>query len=846
MNKKSVLGEEKTNLAIIKDESGIALLMSLGVLSLLIVLSLAFAVRTMNSMKGVKLSQNLVKVRLFDETGFQKMYSILSGEFADPNDEDNLFPATKDGQSQFFEDYSTTLNLGACWYSAGVLAEPAHGEDSLDIDTAMYMTVAGQDYTPDNISSLIPIDADPAERVGWIHILDEAQDHPDNDTPIAARISFIIVDESGKIDPWAVQQPGVAEGGETRIGQNVDEINLDDVVGSTLAGKLTYTADSPKWYSYYNIYKLNAFDIVEADNIRQNLFPHSYDIEAFSTPKDGKMVNKHRFNLGARDDDTNWWDKLGEPPDTDPKIDTILQDAADFEDDNIGGIPWLFVAYDDGGQTDTQIRQVAANIIDYNDDDDIVNVDDTASPIATSDWDGMYTNIPTYCGNEKVPYISEIEFSLELDSAGAGGDLDLDARAELINIFSGLALGASGRLTVTTEVSGIDDSGNFTETLTFSWDFSNIFNTTPTSSGDYYHTLAWNGLQNIGGHDSSENISNFTITVISAVLEDDSGPPRNLWDFSVPDVSPVLNPATIGTQTISVEVDDPRYNLHSTEWLWRDWDAGNTIGAVNTNFRLHDALLTEKDQEPATVTEPWQVSTNFIRNAPMNSLWELGAIHRGAPWQTINLKTSNVVSAGQLDEAVFGNYDDGDAYILSQVKLSNDTEVIGRININTYNQSVLEALFEGIMVGNDYNNVDPGDAVPLSDTNAGTIATQILQENGTAAGVGRPFLFRGEIAEVDELANMSGIAVDKRDTDREQEEIIGKMVTLTTVRSNYFTAIITSQIVKDMIQGYKGGSRGIFDEGIDEVIAEQRLLTVLYRDALTKEFKLIRYEYLDQ
>ena len=87
--------------SLMEDDSGIALLMSLGVLSILIVLSLSFALTTMNSMKSVELSQELVKARLFDESGFQKVYGQLAVDFFNQTfpDED-LFPATKTNQSQ--------------------------------------------------------------------------------------------------------------------------------------------------------------------------------------------------------------------------------------------------------------------------------------------------------------------------------------------------------------------------------------------------------------------------------------------------------------------------------------------------------------------------------------------------------------------------------------------------------------------------------------------------------------------------------------------------------------------------------------------------------------------------
>ena len=835
-----------------QDESGIALLMSLGVLSLLIVLSLSFAVRTMNSMKGVQLSQDLVKVRLFDETGFQKVYALLSGNFADPNFPENIFPATLGDQLQYIgpKDHpgvfdSTVFGVSdwknrAYWFSVGL--DKDGNPDRSGIDDGLHVQIAGKNYTPPTAFTSMLTTTDPDNQFGWMHILDESQDYPDNDTPITARIAFLIVDESGKVDPWAVRKAGTAEGGEVRLGQDVDELNLEHIVSATLAGKLSYETDSPKWSSFYSMYKTiqttSALTDAEVESIQQNLFPFSYDIEAFSEPvtvgSSTAMVNKHRFNLGSRPSSPDWWDTLAAP-----KIDTILQSATDFDGTNSGGIPWLSIPYNTTG-TDTelvnQIAQIAANIIDYCDDDSNIGTDISQ---ATSDWDGVsLTNIPTYCGNEKVPYISEIKFKLTFTNPTS---LKLAAQAELINVFEGEMLNASGTLVATVNVSGTS-TGTIDDNLAFYWTLTDEFNNTPSSPADYYVDLGMSNDQTIGSYDTSSGIANdITITVISAVLRDTAG---NLWDFSVSDASTEID--ATGTHFITVEVDDPRYNLDSSQWLWQAWDAGDSIGSVNTNFRLHDATLTEKDEEPNTVTEPWQVSTNFIRNAPMNSLWELGAIHRGAPWQTINLKAYRNLFIQQVDEEGIDDYVDGDANILNEVKLSEDEEVIGRVNSNTYNSTVLEALFENILVGRDYDNGDLGATTTLGDNTEHTdLATEVLAMNGTNGGT--TFRFRGEIAKVADLSDGADGAVNiPQTTDRAQEEIIGKMVSLTTVRQNYFTAIITSQIVKDMIEGYKGGSRGVFDEGIDEVLAEQRLMSVLYRDAITNEFQVIRYEYLDQ
>ena len=66
----------------------------------------------------------------------------------------------------------------------------------------------------------------------------------------------------------------------------------------------------------------------------------------------------------------------------------------------------------------------------------------------------------------------------------------------------------------------------------------------------------------------------------------------------------------------------------------------------------------------------------------MQSPWELGFIHRGAAWQTINLKAYNS-DEGVATDAGGNAYSDGDANILDQIKMSSQTETYGKVNINT-------------------------------------------------------------------------------------------------------------------------------------------------------------------
>ena len=120
------------------------------------------------------------------------------------------------------------------------------------------------------------------------------------------------------------------------------------------------------------------------------------------------------------------------------------------------------------------------------------------------------------------------------------------------------------------------------------------------------------------------------------------------------------------------------------------WADGTKIG---------DHKDTEETDDPA-----WQgddkgkhISTAVIRNAPMRSPWELGFIHRGIPFQTINLKKAGGIDGGTAlddvahDAANFANwtegrgtrYEYGDAGILDQIKMTEFNKSYGKIDMRS-------------------------------------------------------------------------------------------------------------------------------------------------------------------
>jgi hypothetical protein len=294
---------------------------------------------------------------------------------------------------------------------------------------------------------------------------------------------------------------------------------------------------------------------------------------------------------------------------------------------------------------------------------------------------------------------------------------------------------------------------------------------------------------------------------------------------------------------VNLEVDDPRQNHETSDWKWSEDVVAGTDGT--TNSITEPAPATPHDQETGAV-DPWDVSTAYIRDDSMKSLWELGAIHRNKAWQTLNLKSFNESSITTLG---LSTYSLGDANILAQVKLSSDNYHHGAINLNSHRPSVLAGLLVGLSLGDSYDTptgsgttiTHPQAQAIIGNSAIAATVGQWLYENGSA-GIIVPMHSRGGLGRIKSLSNGSVIP---QTNDRAREEIIGKIAGIGSVRANFFTVILTTQTIKDLPTGVKGGVQGQYEAGVDRVLAEQRTLFQLYRDALSNKFRIIHFEYID-
>ncbi|MBO7534397.1 MAG: hypothetical protein J6T46_10445, partial [Victivallales bacterium] len=300
-------------------------------------------------------------------------------------------------------------------------------------------------------------------------------------------------------------------------------------------------------------------------------------------------------------------------------------------------------------------------------------------------------------------------------------------------------------------------------------------------------------------------------------------------------------------------------------------------GEDNSNFKAAvDDLknkLDNKDWEHDVTFEASNTrsfSTAYIRNAPMQSLWELGAIHRGAPYQTINLKKFKDPNESEGPEdpslpsgsgSTVGKYSGGDAAILDYVKIGPLRFAKGRVNANTRNLGAIDLLLKDIEEETyDGEDLPSGDSVKY---NLNIDEDDLMDTDKYPASFNRGV-----------MANLLFDMLDSDvKSDRDAEALIGKTAGLLTTRLDTYSVYIVAEALREMRDipddttfdaikdtlinpvKVKHYLRKADDKYFDQddvktsycsIMGVQRMLVQLVRDAWRNEIKVERVQYLEK
>lgn len=816
-------------------ERGVALLLTLGILSLLLIVAMSFAFSTRTERMAAGVNADIVKARLLCESGLEQvMGAIRAACAANPT----VYPGTR-----FFADPGDFAGGNTNpWRGRRYL--PSMGFYSvIDVESSLAVDMGTCTFTP-----LWPIIPSGVNKASYTNIYDT--------TELIGRLAYVVIDNAGMIDPGAVVSATANEalGQETVLGRNPQEIQLGAIPGISAGVADGFRSSMPangRWYSYYHMARTlspassgTGANPSDWESCLATLAPQSKSIEAWrETPT--MDTDYCRLDLS----NTNWNAATVAGIKANPA--TIYDGTATTST----SIPWLATLKESVTAADMS-NQVAANLIDYCDANGTATTD-----FALANWPNWplnpaFINPPTasYCGLENAPYINEIAISVTHTEPGPGThNLTINIQVELANIYS------------TANAPSIIVALKFGAPLpppsvpTPPWGYNPMSGTTTLLPGlplavaaNSYGVTAVQQLQCAwGGAPGSPllplNISDIRIWLIPQGLM----APVPILDFaSIGGFAPYAALAVGATVFADAEASDPRCNGRPQDWTRTGFAiaAPSTIGAINSaavpSGRARDDTETVADPKDG-------LSTAFIRNAPPQSLWELGCIHRGEPWRTLNLRRFNNTATAATDKF----YDNGDANILDQVKLSNDNERRGYVNMNSPQAIVWRTLLNGLSAGGSElgfkvgcTYASPGTTgAVMTQAQISSMAAAILAINGTDGGSAQ--INRGALALAPQLSDGSVVT---QNTNRIQEEIIGKLAGLLTTRSNYFTALLVGQSVKDLgtvtglpaspdIRIYAGAPTKTC-----RILAEQRMLVYLSRDVYTNQFAVEQVEYLDR
>lgn len=314
--------------------------------------------------------------------------------------------------------------------------------------------------------------------------------------------------------------------------------------------------------------------------------------------------------------------------------------------------------------------------------------------------------------------------------------------------------------------------------------------------------------------------------------------------------------------------------------------ATNPLGSLTVGEYDLEEVTDPANQGPSQPS----LSTAYIPDSPMESLWELGAIHRAAAWETINLTNAESpdVSGRAISPEDYNNYANkytakgttyqgGDGGILDQVKLTQAVRSYGKIDINMLRSNVLgfDSDFDNIILASLASEIDLKKSYNSSASSNKPSTTTVTQMLSKLNGTSSPFLQRSQLlyhgtASSAEWYNhfiTTETDLNYPKTKAEQEELIGKLINLfktdpaqvTTFQVDIIAQSILdvdgNNIVKlkddDTPLPSRSTAYNSFDVDLannvyyDEITGEVKMRVTFDRNPQTGKIKVRQIEYID-
>jgi hypothetical protein len=314
--------------------------------------------------------------------------------------------------------------------------------------------------------------------------------------------------------------------------------------------------------------------------------------------------------------------------------------------------------------------------------------------------------------------------------------------------------------------------------------------------------------------------------LLPAEVTQDLVPPISFGKFITDPIDPENSLQDV---VFGFEAKDPRCNTITGNWN-AYLGAGGSLGQLQP--------IIGGDVEPGFAAG--ELSTAFIRNGLPRSLWEFGAVDRAEYGRTLRLSGGSPLAGG--------SYDGGDWELLDQLTLGCDDPTKGesengKVNPNSATLGAWDAMLKSTRL------ILPADNQPATrttpnpeETDATFIKTYGAENASPAQEIGNlnkvtpamldkliclPLPTRGHLAL---LSLQAG-----EPNDRQQEELVGKLANLLQTRYQYFEVISIGRDIQ---------TSG--ETGTPVIKAEQKIRSVVERDAYKNELRIISQEILPE
>ena len=899
---------------------GSALLITLGVLSMAMVMGMCFAFTARTSKQVSKINADQVKARLMAESGLARTIALMRDFLWDQGtDTDKVYISANEAAGPF--NFTTRqITVGTDNYRTLRYAMSVYVDDETTLRNELKKSEV---YFP-WLGAFSSFATDSSKGYGF-------QPMNDADGKIIGRIGYIIVDDTDKLDVNQMlthsnvgfNSPFVLDG-ENKFapiydvdGDLNEYLEGDDFpynITSSATGHINNSADGDPidtirlglslrevWFtnrknyfdhlewrdadneakvpymSYAYLRNVNGTDFLNNDYLKYTFFSGE-DIEAYWDATNG--VECQRFDLSGRE----WggWDVAA----------AKKNELVDQLSGNTGERPAFFVSGNVAGAAQPDetgfgikgiTKQIAANMVDFCDNDNEATYKISETSTATSLMEVTQDSDVEYFGNEAVPYVNEVGLRFlvtQVDSPENASEpeptlhtytykLNFLPYLELLNIYPDCGTGnyPAGKGKVYVEgtlqrVGGANagpvnwpggDAGKYEFEFEYGSD-SGVRFVEPTMPAEASIDVGTKELKSVTSVKYVIQISR-----INVVTYDTSSDTKvydfAFWNNTTPHGAFEMeaNSAMALTgywQGISFQASDPRLNHKSTSWnsyVSTEADAsdeldGFTFAAKNTNLTFADANAEDALATLTFADADHTFSTAFIPNRPFKNIWELGCIHKGSAFETLDLLG---VDKGLVDIVKIG-----------PVQLRRDTFNPNAVNIGAYYE-LLKNIDITRGFWKDYQSTDSGYNGPDTDENTAAFITAESNFASTFKLMGTASYNRSDTADafkalLPENCDNAGDAnfLPKR----QREALFGRTVGMFSTRFCRYTVLVTADaleeievdatqwgIIKDTVPNPLEYAGRYFSK-----LGTQRVLANVIHDTWHGTFTVVQVDYLPE